>query len=116
MLTSIQENMQIFSSFTGEVPFRNQGTSISPIITETTKKFTQQQNMGKGGGKKRVIKKIKLTHNHEQAPAVMVPVQHLYPHLGTQVQAGHIYSAQLVVEIIISGRTVNMTTSVADVG
>ena len=57
-----------------------------------------------------------MTHNHDQAPAMMAPVQHLYSHLGTQVQVGHTYSAQLVVEMIISGRIVNKTTSVADVG
>ena len=46
----------------------------------------------------------------------MAQVQHLYSYLGTQVQVGNTYSAQLAVEMIILGRIVNTTTSVADVG
>ena len=95
--------------YPGEVPFKNQGTSTSPIITEITRNLPQQQTMGKGG-KKRVLKRIKSTHNYGQAPAMMAPVQHLYSHLGTQVQVGHTYSAQLVVEMTILGKIVNKIT------
>ena len=38
--------------YPGEVPFKNQGTSTSPIITEITMNLSQQQTMGKGGKKK----------------------------------------------------------------
>ena len=38
--------------YPGEVPFKNQGTSTSPIITEITRNLSQQQTMGKGGKKR----------------------------------------------------------------
>ena len=60
--------------------------------------------------RKGVLKRIKSTHNYGQAPAMMAPVQHLYSHLGTQVQVGHTYSAQLVVEMTILGKIVNKIT------
>ena len=38
--------------YPGEVPFRNQGTSTSPVVMETTRNLPPQQNTGKGGKKK----------------------------------------------------------------
>ena len=35
-----------------EVPFRNQGTSTSPVVTKTTRNLPLQQNTGKDGKKK----------------------------------------------------------------
>ena len=46
----------------------------------------------------------------------MALIQPWYSHLGTQVQVGHRYSAQLVVEMITLGRIVSKTTSVVGVG
>ena len=48
-------NTTIF--YPGEVPFRNQGTSTSPIIMETTRNLPQQQTIGKGGKKKEFLKR-----------------------------------------------------------
>ena len=47
----------LHNSFTGivnqvEVPFRNQGTSTSPVVTEATRNLPPQQNTGKRGKKK----------------------------------------------------------------
>ena len=66
--------------------------------------------------RKKVLKKIKSTHNHDQAPAMMAPVQHMYSNLGTQVQVDHTYNAQLVVEMITSERIVAKITSAQNVG
>ena len=46
--------------YPGEVSFKNQGTSTSPIIMETTRNLSQQQTKSKGGRKK-VLRKIKWT-------------------------------------------------------
>ena len=59
---------------------------------------------------------INIKYNHNQAPAMVAPTKPQYFHPGTQVQVGHMFNAQLVVEMIISGRIVNRTTSVTDVG
>ena len=47
---------------------------------------------------------------------MVAPIQLQHSHLGTQVKLGHMSNAQLVVEIITSGRTVNRIISEPGVG
>ena len=47
---------------------------------------------------------------------MVAPTKSQVFHPGTQVQVGNMFNAQLVMEMIISERTVNRTTSVTDVG
>ena len=66
--------------------------------------------------RKRAHKMTNIKYNHNQAPAMVVPTKPPYFLPGTPVQVGHTFNAQLVVEIIITERIVNRTTSVTDVG
>ena len=107
--------------YPGEVPFRNQGTSTSPRETSGTQtnhqllweiqKSCPHNKIQAREVRKRVHIRINLKHNHNQAPAMVAPTQPQYFHLGMQVQVGHTYNAQLVVEMITSERIVNKIIS-----
>ena len=97
--------------YPGEVPFRNQGTSTSPISMGTTETMSQQTT--NKGGKVKISQNIQI--NTQPCPSTSGTGASVF-HLETLVQVDHRYTAQLVVEITTTGRIVRKIIFAQNVG